>query len=254
MELLSEAARRAGEIALRFFGKHPRSWLKDGKSPVSEADLEVDAYLIDALRSARPDYGWLSEETADTEDRLTRATIFVVDPIDGTRAFLAGGEEWTVSLAVVTDGRPVAGVVYCPVRQEMFVSGAGQGTTLNGASVRVSAQAEMRGARVAAPPSLLSDPLLLEAGIEPSDRLRSLAYRLTMVAAGRVDVAAARAHANDWDLAAADLLVQEAGGRLIDLSGQPRTYNQVSTRHPALLAAPLQLAEAARHILSRAVV
>ena len=115
LALLAEAARAAGALALTFFGADPRQWTKAGKSPVSEADIAVDRLLHEHLTVARRDYGWLSEETADTPERLDKRRLFVVDPIDGTRAFLAGSPEWTVALAVVEDGRPTVGVVYAPV-------------------------------------------------------------------------------------------------------------------------------------------
>ena len=145
--LLEDAARQAGDIALSFFGGDPRTWFKDNKSPVSEADLEVDGYLAEVLRTARPGYGWLSEESADSEERLARPRTFIVDPIDGTRAFLAGGDEWTVALAVVDNGRPVAGVVFCPVRKELFSAVAGHGATLNGERMTVSGHTAVKGAR-----------------------------------------------------------------------------------------------------------
>ncbi|MBO0345875.1 3'(2'),5'-bisphosphate nucleotidase CysQ [Roseibium limicola] len=253
LALLEGAARQAGALALGYFGRDPRNWLKEGKSPVSEADLAVDKLLAEVLLRARPDYGWLSEETADTPDRLSRSRAFIVDPIDGTRAFLAGGEEWTIALAVVEDGMPQTGAVFCPVRDEMFLAARGLGVTLNGAPIQASDRPSVQGASLTGPHSIVANAGVQAAGFERSENLRSLAYRIAMVAVGRVDVAAARPNANDWDLAAADLLVQEAGGRLTDFTGAGLMYNQRSTRHPALLAAPLQLVDPARAVLSEQV-
>jgi len=253
LALLEGAARQAGEIALSFFGGDPKTWFKDNKSPVSEADLAVDGYLAEVLLAARPDYGWLSEETTDNSDRLECQRVFIVDPIDGTRAFLAGGDEWTVALAVVENGRPTAGVVYSPVRQEMFTAIAGKGAFINGEALEVSGQANILGASLTGPHSIAANKDVLNAGFKRSANIRSLAYRIALVAAGRVDVAAARGSASDWDLAAADLLVQEAGGRLTDLSGQGVRYNQAVTRHPALIAAPERLVSPVCELLSRLV-
>lgn len=243
LELLETAAREAGELALSYFGKDPESWFKGkaGVSPVSEADLAVDRFLTERLRSARPGYGWLSEETSDDRSRLEHECVFIVDPIDGTRAFLAGGDEWTVAVAVVEAGRPVAGAVFAPVRGEMFSGRKGGGAFLNARPITVSGRNSIAGATLSGPHSIIANADVLSAGFVGTDILRSLAYRLVTVAAGRVDVGAARGGPSDWDLAAADLLVQEAGGRLTDLSGRDLIYNRAKTGHPALIAAPAAL-------------
>lgn len=251
MRLLETAARQAGDVALSYFGQDPETWFKGNKSPVSEADLAVDRFLADRLRNARPDYGWLSEETVDDPERLNRDRVFIVDPIDGTRAFLAGGSEWTISIAVVEYGRPVAGAVFCPRREEMFVALAGGGAWLNGDRIEVSAQREVTGATLTGPHSIIANRDVKAAGLIGTDILRSLAYRLATVAAGRVDVGTARGGPSDWDLAAADLLVQEAGGRLTDLSGNSLIYNRARTGHPALIAAPEALIGPARDVLDK---
>ncbi|MCV0429860.1 MAG: 3'(2'),5'-bisphosphate nucleotidase CysQ [Roseibium sp.] len=251
LKLLEAAARQAGALALEYFGRDPETWLKGNRSPVSEADLAVDLFLTDQLRSARPDYGWLSEETADDPSRLDCARVFIVDPIDGTRAFLAGGDEWTVSVAVVEDGRPIAGAVFCPRRDEMFVARSGGGSWLNGNRVHVSEHATVSGATLSGPHSIVANKDVLAAGFIGTGILRSLAYRLTMVAAGRIDVGTARGGPSDWDLAAADLLVQEAGGKLTDLSGRSLIYNRAKTGHPALIATSSTLFEPARAVLDR---
>ncbi|WP_346899812.1 3'(2'),5'-bisphosphate nucleotidase CysQ [uncultured Roseibium sp.] len=253
LALLEDAARQAGDIALSFFGGDPRTWFKDNKSPVSEADMAVDGYLAEVLRTARPDYGWLSEEAVDDKERLACPRTFIVDPIDGTRAFLAGGDEWTVALAVVDHGRPVAGVVYCPVRRELFSAVATRGARLNGEKITVSGHGSVEGARLSGPHSIVANDDILSAGFERMPNVRSLAYRIALVAAGRVEVAAARSGPSDWDLAAADLLVQEAGGRLTDLDGNGVTYNKASTRHPGLIAAPQRLVRPVCDIISAAV-
>src|SRR3569832_765977 len=120
LELLRTAAVTAGIIASSYFRRDLKTWTKGNSSPVSEADLVLDKFLRSALTTARPDYGWLSEESLDDNSRLDHARVFIVDPIDGTRGFIRGEDSWTVSLAVVENGVPVAGVVFAPARNEMF--------------------------------------------------------------------------------------------------------------------------------------
>lgn len=249
LRLLEAATRQAGELALGYFGQGLETWYKGNKSPVSEADIAVDRFLADRLLNERPGYGWLSEETADDRGRLSCQRVFIVDPIDGTRAFLAGGDEWTISVAIVEDGRPVAGSVFCPRRNEMFVARAGGGALLNGETITVSNRKSVAGATLSGPHSLITNRDVVAAGFAKTGILRSLAYRIVTVAAGRVDVGAARGGPSDWDLAAADLLVQEAGGRVTDISGQALMYNRVRTGHPALIAAPTTLIGPVRAVL-----
>ena len=249
LALLEAAAHQAGELALGYFGQGLETWFKGNKSPVSEADIAVDRFLANRLLSERPDYGWLSEETADDRSRLNCRRVFIVDPIDGTRAFLSGGEEWTISVAVVEGGRPVAGAVYCPIRNEMFTAHAGGGAYLNGNAIQVSSRRDVSGATLTGPHSIVSNTDVLAAGFQKTEILRSLAYRLVVVAAGRIDVGTARGGPSDWDLAAADLVVQESGGALIDVDGRVLTYNRPRTGHPALIAASTGLIGPVRAVL-----
>jgi myo-inositol-1(or 4)-monophosphatase len=238
LRLLVEAAEAAGALALSWFGRDPRTWPKGETSIVSEADLAVDALLMETLRAARPGYGWLSEETADSDERLSRERVFVVDPIDGTRAFLAGEKEWTVALAVVSGGRPVAGVLLAPALSELYASADGDGATLNGRPLAVGDRATIAGARFAGPRRLAR--IVAEAFAAPVPPVRfvpSLAYRLALVASGAVDVAISGPDAHDWDLAAADIIVREAGGILSDFAGRVPAYNGAVPTHPALIAA-----------------
>ena len=137
LAVLLEAAAEAGAIAMRYFRRSPEVWMKKGSSPVSEADYAADTYLRETLTAARPAYGWLSEETADTAARHAAKRLFVVDPIDGTRGFLEGGSQWCVSVAIVEAGRPIVGVLQCPARKERFWAVAGEGAFLDGARLEV---------------------------------------------------------------------------------------------------------------------
>ena len=249
--LLAEAARAAGRLALAYFGRDPEVWTKEGNSPVSEADIAADNFLREHLMAARPDYGWLSEESADTPDRLQRRRVFVVDPIDGTRAFIAGDKEWAVSAAVVEDGRPIAAALYQPVTDDLWVSALGLGARRGNVGLEATARASLDGARVTGPRRYLKHPEMHRHGLEPRPFVPSLALRLAYVADGRLDVAFGSSFANDWDLAAADLLVHEAGGTLTTLEGQPVRYNAVVPRHPPLVAAVPGLVDTATELLAR---
>ncbi len=220
---MSEASQAAGEIALKFFRTGDKTSAdvsyKDGGSPVSEADLAVDRYLHERLRALLPDAGWLSEESLDNPARLISPYVLVVDPIDGTRAFIQGDGRWGVAIALVADERPLAAVLHMPALRETFVAVAGSGASLNGAPLRASARAELAGARIAGPKKALEALGKQGFDIVQEPRIPSLAYRLALVATGRLDGAMASTDAWDWDIAAADLLVREFG-RIADANGR----------------------------------
>ena len=246
--------REAGEIALDFFHHgaptHAEVNHKHGGSPVTEADLRIDRFLRDRLGALAPEVGWLSEETADTADRLSRDALFVVDPIDGTRGFAAGDPCFAICVALVSNGRPIFGIVHAPALQQTFVARRGFGATLNGAPIAVSKRGSLVGAGLAAPESF--DRLIRRSGLAcvRRPRLPSLAMRIVRVATGECDVALARENSYDWDIAAADLILHEAGGVLTDWEGRAPSYNRETPRHPALAAGPAglhaQLIEATR--------
>ena len=221
--LIRSAAAEAGRIALGYFRKDPEVWMKDGKSPVSEADFAVDAFLHDALGSARPEYGWLSEETVDSPDRLSARRTFVVDPIDGTRAFVDGRDIWCVSIALVEDGRPLCGVLNCPAREEAYEAAAGGLAKKNGAAIAVK---KPTGTPVVAGPRVFTDALRStyrgELAFHPY--VPSLAYRVAMLAEGVIDGTFVKSNSHDWDLAAADLILQQAGGQVLDARGRQLNY------------------------------
>ncbi|HWT31657.1 MAG TPA: 3'(2'),5'-bisphosphate nucleotidase CysQ [Propylenella sp.] len=237
MDLLREAALEAGTLALTFFRRNPSSWAKAGGSPVTEADMAVDNFLRTRLLAERPQYGWLSEETADDPIRQQRDTIFVVDPIDGTRGFIEGDDRWCVSLATVRAGRPVAAALYAPARDEFFTAVAGQGAWLSERRLHVPRRPGLAGARLAGPRGWLKDARFQQSGAEIHGHVPSLAYRFASVAADSLDAAFASPRAHDWDLAACDLLVHEAGGRLTELDGSAPLYNRAIPRHGVLAAA-----------------
>ncbi|MDO9412746.1 MAG: 3'(2'),5'-bisphosphate nucleotidase CysQ [Pseudolabrys sp.] len=228
--------REAGELA-RFTSRGEfKRWTKgEDKSPVSDGDIAVNNLLHTKLRALVPQAGWLSEETEDDVAGRSVQQAWVVDPIDGTRAYIAGFPDWTISVALVEEGRPRLAALYAPVTDEMFLAVAGQGTTLNGA--RVSANNGDSGGKSAGPKRYLDQLAALSPDTLPQPKVHSLALRLTRVAHGGLDVAFASPGSHDWDLAAADLLVHEAGGALTDLTGRTLRYNQPHTAHPSLIAA-----------------
>ena len=234
---LASAVREAGALALRMFRGRPASWIKGASSPVSEADLAVDALLRERLLAIR-DAGWLSEETEDDPARLQRAEVWVVDPIDGTRAYLAGLAEWVIAAALVRFGRPLVAAIYAPVSDELFLSVAGGGgATLNGAPIKASAGDQLAGATFSGAKRRLDSLAAIEPRIVTAPRIPSLALRLARVATGALDGTFAAPNSHDWDLAAADLLVHEAGGLVTTLTGESLIYNRPDPVHGALVAA-----------------
>ncbi len=242
---LVEAAREAGEMALGFFRPGERTSAavesKEGGSPVTEADKLVDLYLKQRLSDLVPSAGWLSEETLDTAERLSRRRIFIVDPIDGTRAFMAGDPRWAVSVALICDGDPELGIVYLPAQGDTFVALRGRGARLNEKTIGVSDRPSLAGGRIAGPAGLLRDLESSGLAFEREPRVPSLAYRLVKVGYGVLDACLASTDACDWDIAAADLIVREAGGCLTDIVGDAVKYNRPDPRHGVLLASPRRL-------------
>jgi myo-inositol-1(or 4)-monophosphatase len=235
--MLIDAVCEAGALALSMFGRELKIWTKHGTSPVSDADIAVDRLLRERLTAAAPDYGWRSEESGDEPARLEAKRVWIVDPIDGTRAFIRGMPDWTIAAALVDEGRPVLGVIFAPALDGLFAAVVGHGASLNGTAIRASEGEKLDGARVAGPQRHLDRLAALVPGIATVPKIHSLALRFARVAEGALDVAFAGPSSNDWDLAAADLLVHEAGGRLTDIEGRVLTYNRADPVHEALVAA-----------------
>jgi myo-inositol-1(or 4)-monophosphatase len=234
LDLLIDAAREAGELALRYQSAGLKVSSKVGGSPVTDGDLAIDSLLKERLLGARPGYGWLSEETADNADRLSRRHLFVVDPIDGTTAYLKGTPWYSISLAVVEDGRPVAGVVCAPALDEIYIAEIGAEPRLNGKAIRVSVRRELYGC------AMLADARAMAAADWPPmdvARRNSVALRLCLVASGAFDGMASVSHLHEWDMAAGDLIAELAGARVSDSHGRPIAYNRDIPRSRGLICA-----------------
>ena len=242
LDLIRAAAVEAGALALaeRARGVSVRS--KPGGSPVTSADYAVDALLKTLLLDARPDYGWLSEETEDTPERLSKRRIFIVDPIDGTVAFMKDRPWWCVPVAVIEDGRVVAAVVHAPMLGETYTAVLGGGAFLNGEPIHAAATDRLENAGVLASAQIFRDlhwpepwpPMRFE-------NRNALAYRMSLVASGAFDAAVAFTPRWDWDVAAGSLIAAEAGGIVTDHHGAPWRFNRPDPRQPGMVCSTAAL-------------
>jgi myo-inositol-1(or 4)-monophosphatase len=234
LKLLEDTVHQAGDIARKFYGGDYKRWNKDGGSPVTEADLAVNTYLCDTLTAARPSYGWLSEENPDDPTRLSKREVFIIDPIDGTIAFLKNRPHFTICAAIVVEGRPFCGVVYNPISDELYSAQSGHGAHRNGMPIRVAPRRELEGC------AMLGDRTQLAQAPWPSMHVQnrnSVAYRVVLVADGSADASVSLTAKRDWDLAAADIILHEAGGLLTDAKGATLIYNRPVTKQASLVAA-----------------
>ena len=242
LALLIEAAMRAAKIALPFANHAARAWeKKDGSGPVTEADLAVNDMLHTFLRNARPNYGWLSEETEDDHARLKKRHCFVIDPIDGTRSFINGEKTWAHSLAIATNGVPTTGVVHLPALDHLFAAELGKGATRDNQILSVSPQDALSGARVLAAQATQMPKFWKDARVPDFDRHHrpSIAYRLALVAQGQFDAMITFRDSWDWDICAGALIAAEAGGVVSDRRGEALRFNKARPiTKGAVVAAP----------------
>jgi len=212
LSLLHDAALEAGQIAMHYFKSDVTTWDKgDGQGPVSEADLAIDQMLLKQLRAARPDYGWLSEETEDDPERLNHETVFIVDPIDGTRSFINGHENFATSIAVAQNGVVTAAAVHLPAKGLTYLAALGQAATLNGDPIHHNGRTDVCGARIF--------------------------YRMCLVACGRFDGMITLRPTWEWDVAGGDLICREAGATVTDMTGSATKYNSQSARLNGMVVA-----------------
>ena len=243
LALITDAAHEAGALAVKLKARGLVTSFKEGNSPVTDADLAVDDLLKTRLLAARPGYGWLSEETADSPDRLPQRRVFVVDPIDGTRAFLAGKPWWVISIAVVDKGAASVGAVFAPDLDETYAAAAGQGATLNRAPITSSAVERLDGCGMIGDRAFFTHKSWRNPW--PPMRIESrnaTAYRLCLVASGAFDGAVVLAPKADWDVAAGDLIAREAGAHVSDHKGRAFAYNRAHPWQARLVCAAPALA------------
>lgn len=238
---------------MRYAGESAVRWDKpEGAGPVTEADIAVNDLLEQELRGARGDYGWLSEESADDGARLSRERVFIIDPIDGTRSFIEGSNTWAHSIAVAEKGKVTAAVIYMPKRGKLYAAAAGEGATLNNAPIRVGVETRLARATVlAARPA--TEQKHWKGGHVPAFQRAyrpSLAYRLGLVAEGRFDAMMTLRRSWEWDIAAGDLILREAGAVISDQAGQGLIFNNPDPRLNGVLAANPALHRQIAHALS----
>ena len=239
VSLIAEAARAAGSIAMARFGGLQDAEKKADGSPVTETDLAVDRFLRAALTEARPDYGWRSEETPLVPEERWKEAVFIVDPIDGTRAFMKGEPYFCICIAIARAGRPTQAAIYAPAFDELFLAEAGAGATLNGEALSASGAETLEGCRMIGDAGMFAHPAWRPKWPDmqlASPKPNAVAYRLALVAAGRHDATLALWRKADWDLAAATLIVEEAGGRATDHLGRPFRFDRPSGLQPSVVA------------------
>jgi myo-inositol-1(or 4)-monophosphatase len=238
LSLLEAAAREAGVLARTLIAKTLEVRSKGAAGPVTNVDFAVDALLEEKLLTARPDYGWLSEETPDNPARrLGKARSFSLDPIDGTAALIGKSPQWTISIGLIEGEKAFAGAIYNPSTDEMFLGAIGEGATLNGKPMHVTDRAELEGAKMIAQPSRFNASRWPERWpkMDVIER-QSIAYRMALVAAGMGDATLLFGFKNEWDIAAGAAIIEAAGGVVTDLWGEPLMFNQVPPRAPGVAA------------------
>jgi len=254
LALAMAAARSAGDVVMPYFGRDLIVTMKDADQPLTEADLAANRVLHEALIGARPEYGWLSEETRDSAERLQRERVWIVDPIDGTRSFIAKHPEFTISIGLVESGVPIVGVVYNPARDEMYFASTGDGAFIERAGVRSVLRVSER--LVGAEVTMLASRSEIARGefepfhgtwaIEPAG---STAYKLARVAEGAGDAFVSRGPKSEWDIAGGVLIVTEAGGIVTDVKGAAPRFNNADPYVHGMIASNAKVhGELLRHV------
>ena len=239
LSIAKDAAIEAGGLILSYYKADYEIKDKGYHNPVTTADHAADTRLKEILTANYPDYGWLSEETVDSKERLERDRVWVVDPLDGTKEFIEGVPHFVVSIALVENGQPILGVLYNPVTAETFTAVKDQGAYLDGQKINCSEKQNINEMVI------LNSRSETKKGLwEPFDStfkelkaIGSVAYKLGLTAAGRADIFASLRPKNEWDICAGNCIINEAGGKLVDLYGNAREYNSSNTLiTPGLIA------------------
>ena len=239
LSIAKEAAVEAGNLILGYYKADYEIKDKGYHNPVTTADHASDARLKEILTQANPEYGWLSEETVDSKERLNRERVWVVDPLDGTKEFIEGVPHFVVSIALVENGFPVLGVLYNPVSKELFSAARDQGAMLNDEPIQCSSKNTTDEMVILNSRSETKKGLwtAYQNSFSELKAIGSVAYKLGLTASGQADMFASLRPKNEWDICAGNCIINEAGGKLIDLNGAPRLYNQDDTLiTPGLIA------------------
>ena len=239
-ELISAkvAARNAGKILMKYYESSDKEIkMKGANNPVTVADQEADKYLFNFLTNEFPEYGWLSEETLDTQERLEKNRVWVVDPLDGTKEFIEGVPHFSISIGMVSSGKSVVGVIYNPAKNELFSAYKGGGSMLNEEPIYCLSDNSLRTIMVSRSEIKRGMWKNYEEKFSEIIPIGSVAYKLGLIAAGKATFFATLQPKNEWDVCAGDCILSEAGGSLIDLYGKNRSYNLIDTRiRPGLIA------------------
>jgi len=230
-ELIEQAIVQAGELALKFYHTSAKKWDKTDGSPVTEADIAVDEFLKKALLQHRPDYGWLSEETTDDKTRLACDRVWIVDPIDGTSAFVNRTDQWCISIALLEYGKITLARILRPLTNQMYRAKQAGGATLNNKKIHTSKRQTLSGCAMIGRKGVIESTRWAKPWPAMNiDCTTSLALRICLAADGHFDGAISMGKESDWDLAAADLIMREAGGNITNVYGNPIKYNQENPR------------------------
>lgn len=249
-ETAERAAREAGDIIMALYRKDYQIKEKGKGNPVTTADLEANRKLQEIILGSFPEDGWLSEEDHDNLKRLQAARVWVVDPIDGTKEFIAGIPQFAVSVGLVVEGRPILGVVYNPVADELYRAVKDHGAVLNGRAIHVSSREEVKGALLLVS---RSEPRRKFSRFAEACRLEpvgSIAYRLAMVAGGKGDGTLTFRSLHEWDVCAGVLIVEEAAGVVLDGAGKGLRFNRAETVHRGIVASNEALARTLQEMLA----
>jgi myo-inositol-1(or 4)-monophosphatase len=237
-----EAVREAGSIIMGLFKGKFDIREKSKNNPVTTADIEANRKSREIIIGKFANDGWLSEEDQDTPKRLGSSRIWIIDPIDGTKEFIEGVPQFSVSIGFVVDGRPTVAAVYNPAENSLYKAAAGLGSYLNDKPIRVSSRSSLDGA------------LLLVSRSEPQRKFQvfvdhcdiqqvgSIAFRLAKIAGGDGDGTLTFRAIHEWDICAGVLIVQEAGGRVVDGAGDDLMFNRPQAKHRGVVAANPALA------------
>ena len=234
--LVKESILEAGKLALKWFKKDPEQWEKDDGSLVSKADIEINDLLNKLLKNKNPEFGWLSEENEDDKSRLNKKITFVVDPLDGTKAFLEGKREFSISIAIVKNGLPISGIIFSPSTGEMFEAEKNKGSWKNNKKIVISKYKKLEKCKMIAFKPMFSHPAWKKPWPKMNvENRNSIAYRMALVASGQYDAMMALNSKNDWDIAAGDLLISESGGIVTLHNNKKIIYNTENIKKPSVI-------------------